>query len=225
MAIALVTTQFQVLNTSTLKVTFGYTGSWGGGAAALTIDVPFEGGSLSAVIADIKTLILQHNTAAGGPSLKSEEIFFAGNIDPQISGVRKTSDQATTSTVFVDCDDLVFILAPNRHYGFKFLGAYTAAAATTGLQISVNGPASPSFIRFVGQIASSTTAVLMGAGAAYDAVIAGTASAGATPIPFWIEGSISTGVVGGVFRLRFRSEVSGSAVTILRGSIGQLIAV
>lgn len=140
-------------------------------------------------------------------------------------GVRKTADQAVTSGTFVNCDDLTFTLAPSTHYKWRFAGAYTAAAATTGLQLSVNGPAAPNFLRFVGQIFTGATAIFGAGAGAYDVAIAGTASGGATPLPFAIEGTISTGAAGGSFVLRVRSEVAGSAVTILRGTIGELVVV
>lgn len=139
--------------------------------------------------------------------------------------VRKGADQATGNVAFQDCTGLSFDLAPNAHYEYEFTGAYTAAAGTTGLQISVNGPASPDFIRFVGWIATSTTASFNGAGGAYDAAIAATASGGSTALPFWLSGTISTGAAGGPFMLRFRSEINGSAVTVLRGSKARLAAV
>jgi hypothetical protein len=143
----------------------------------------------------------------------------------QVFGIRLASDQSTTSGSFVDVPGLSFNLAPNTHYKWRFTGAYTAALATTGLQLSVNGPASPLFLRFVGWLFTGVTAVVAGAGAAYDVALASVASGGATALPFTMEGTISTNSAGGVFTLRFRSEIAGSAVTILKGSIGELMAV
>jgi len=142
-----------------------------------------------------------------------------------IFGVRKSADEATSSNAFGNCADLAFTLAPNTSYYFRFEGAYTSALATTGLQLSVNGPASPTFLAFGGQIAESVTAVRNGVAGSYDVAIAGTGSAAATPLPFWISGSITTGATGGLFTLRMRSEVNASAVTVKRGSVGQLIVV
>jgi hypothetical protein len=141
------------------------------------------------------------------------------------SVVRKGADESNNTVSFADVAGLSFILAPNTHYRFRFVGAYTAAAATTGLQLGVNGPASPVFMRLVGQISTSATAGQNGAVGAYDTAIAATASGGSTALPFWIEGTISTGATGGTFRLRFRSEIAGSAVTILRGSFAEIAAV
>lgn len=132
---------------------------------------------------------------------------------------RKTADQSFSTTAFADVADLEILLAPNANYEFEAYGAYTSAVAATGLQLSVTGPASPTLVRFIGEIAESVTAMRYGAGAAYDVAIAGAASAGATALPWGIRGSVSTGAVGGLLKVRARSETSGNAVTVLRGSI------
>ncbi len=140
-------------------------------------------------------------------------------------GARKTADQSDITGAFVNCIDLAFTLAPATSYYFSFQGGLTAAATTTGLQLSVNGPASPTFLAFAGQIGESVTAVRNGVAGTYDVAIAGAGSAAATPLPFWLSGSITTGAVGGVFTLRMRTKVAGSAATVKRGSVGQLIVV
>jgi len=142
-----------------------------------------------------------------------------------VKAVRLGVDRVNSTVNFADCTGLEFDLAPNSHYAFEFTGAYTAAAGTTGLQISVNGPASPNLVVAAGQIATSATAVQNGAIAAYDAGMNATASSGSTALPFFIKGNISTGANGGTFVLRFRSEIAASAVTIKAGSYGLLYGV
>lgn len=136
--------------------------------------------------------------------------------------VRLGSPQQRTLTSLADVPGLSFQLKPNTHYAFSFVGAYTAAAATTGLALAVNGPASPAVLGAVACIAESATATRQGVGVAYDTPLTGTASGGATRMPFWVDGNISTNAAGGTFALRFASEVNGSAVTILAGSMGEL---
>lgn len=138
---------------------------------------------------------------------------------------RKSANQSSTVTALADVADLSFVLAPNTHYKFTFMGAYSAAVSTTGLTLAVNGPASPSFLAFIALIGVGQLAPpAMGAGGAYEVPMTGPTSAGATSLPFWLEGTISTGAVGGTFTLRFASEVGGSTVTILRGSLAELAA-
>lgn len=142
-----------------------------------------------------------------------------------IRGVRKTADEAFSTTSFADVADLSIVLAPNSHYEFHAYGAYSAAAATTGLQLSVTGPANPVVVRFIGWIAESPTANRNGAGGNYDVAIAGTASAGATALPWELMGTISTGATGGALNVRAKSEVPGGVVTVLRGSVLKVSAV
>lgn len=166
------------------------------------------------------------SAVATNPTIFADAVATeAGKVIGSTLGKRLSADASTTSGSFVNVSGLSFLLAPNTHYRFRFVGAYTTAAAATGMQLSVNGPASPAFVRFVGQIATSAAGVLNGVGAAYDAAIAATAGPGATAMPFRLEGTISTGAAGGAFTLRVRSETAGQAVTVLHGSFAELSAV
>lgn len=149
----------------------------------------------------------------------------SGKTVGRITPVRIGVDRVNSTVNLADVTGLSFQLAANSHYAFSFIGAYTAAAGTTGLQLAVNGPASPALIRMVATIAESATATRQGAAGAYDTPVNGTASGGATALPFYIDGNISTGATAGMFTLRFRSEVGGSAVTILSGSYGLLYGI
>lgn len=212
---------------STLRVRFQAVTSLGAILPSDQLDVNTTGRGLAQVAAALKARVVTWAaTPAGGSlSLTPKDVWICGLADDQISGVRTTADAPTSNPAFIDVPELNFTLAPSSHYKFSFEGAYTAALATTGLQLSVNGPASPNFMRAKGIIFTSTTAVFAGAIGAYDAAIAATASGGATALPFELTGTISTGATGGTFSLRFRTEVNGSAVTILRGSMGELISV
>jgi hypothetical protein len=209
-----------------LEAEYDAVGSWGRSLHDLVTssdvgNVPLNG--LATIIKN-KVIAWAATSAGGSVTITRKEIIIVG-LPLDIMGVRKTADESTSSAAFVNCTDLSFQLAANTSYKFKFTGAYTAAAATTGLQLSVNGPGAPTFVRFVGVISTTTTSVFYGVGAAYDAAIANVNSGGATALPFSIEGSITTDATAGLFSLRFRSEVGGSNVTILRGSIGELTEV
>ncbi len=207
---------------NSIAVEFTAIGAWGQSLAdTATVSLT---GSLGQIAGQIKTRVIQWASGLG-VTLAPSQVWLGGLVDDQVSGVRKVSDDTTQSTSFSDVPGLQFQLEPNSHYKFDFDGGYTAVGATTGLQLSVNGPAAPDVIRFTGWLATSATATFNGAGGAYDAAIAATASGGATALPFGLVGSISTGTAGGAFGLRFRSETNGNAVTILRGSIGTLTAV
>lgn len=135
--------------------------------------------------------------------------------------VRLGANQPTSSTTLSDVPGLAFHLKPNAHYSFSFYGAYTTAAAGTGIGLAIDGPASPSVVGLLGQVHEAPTTIRGGASASYNVPLNGQGSAGATPLPFEIRGNIST-TVGGKLALRFRSTVGGSAVTIRAGSWGEL---
>jgi hypothetical protein len=143
----------------------------------------------------------------------------------RINLVRLAANRVNSTNVLADVTDLSFPLKPNSHYVFAFTGAYTAQAGTTGLSLGMNGPVSPALFRLIGAIAESATATRQGATGAFNTALTGTASGGATALPFWLEGNISTNAAGGMLQLRFASEVNGSTVTILAGSWGELKAV
>ncbi len=222
MIIVVKVTDIQFVAASRTQVDYEARTSWGPQlTATLESDINSSLGQLAAKIrAEVITW-----AATISVTVKPAEVLVLGLSDDQISGVRKSSDDSTQSTAFTDVAGLKFSLSPNSHYRFKFKGAYTTAAGTTGIQLSVNGPAAPNFMRAVGHIFTGSGTVISGAIGAYDAAIAATAGGGSTPLPFEIEGTVSTGDAGGDFALRFRTEINNSAVTILRGSFGELISV
>lgn len=139
------------------------------------------------------------------------------------TAVRLTADRATTSTGYGDVTGLSFDLDANAHYAFTFNGAYDAAAATTGCQLALNGPAN-SFLAVAFEMFTATNAVLAAVAAAYDTGINPTGSGGATLLPFRIFGNLTT-TAAGLLVVRFRSEVNASQVRIRRGSYGLLFGV
>lgn len=188
------------------------------------LSFPGTGRAISQLFSALKAQVIAWAATVPGGSivLGPQDVWIA---DDQITGVRVAADQATSNPAFIDVPGMQFPLAPSSHYKFSYTGAYTTAAATTGLQLSVNGPASPLFMRAVCMIATAVGTPFYGAIGAYDAPVAALNSGGATALPFKLEGTISTNAAGGAFTLRFRTEVNGSAVTILRGSFGELVAV
>lgn len=195
----------------------------------------------------VNEIIIEWNTGVLGPQPSESDLLtaqaspaYATYINPaevakrneeknskvvgRIIGKRKASNEDFTTNSFTNVAGLAFQLAPNTHYLFEYEGAYRTAAAATGIQLSVSGPASPDFISFVGNVFAATNSNIGGVGAAYDSALAMTQSAGATPLPFRLKGTISTGANGGALNLRVRSETVGSTVTILRGTVGTLSA-
>lgn len=224
----LVASGFHQVVDDTMVVRYTALASWGlRRDARLEIPTP----SLVTAVPDVAASVIADvlawaATPAGGSITLTKQQVLLDFTPPQISGVRLGSNFATNlNPAFSDVTGLAFDLAPSSHYKFRYRGAYTSAAGTTGLQLAVNGPAAPLVMRGVGVIYTAAGTSFAGAYAAYDTPIAATASGGATPLPFEMEGTISTNAAGGAFVLRARSEINGSAVTLLAGSFGELTRV
>lgn len=132
----------------------------------------------------------------------------------------KSADQAVSGIAFVDVPDLTFAVLANTTYQFRFVVFHITAATTTAIQLAVNGPLSPSFLRYGVQTLISASAWHAAVQTAYDTNTNPATGAGAVPLIAIVEGVIVTGAAGGTLALRVRSEVNASAVTVLRGSHG-----
>lgn len=126
----------------------------------------------------------------------------------------------TSSNALADVTGLSFPLKAGLHYAFRFVGAYTSAAGTTGLALAINGPAASVF-GAIAQIHESATAVRGGATPNYNTALTGQNSGGGTRLPWWIEGTVTT-TAAGVLVLRAASEVNGSQVTLTAASFGRV---
>lgn len=139
--------------------------------------------------------------------------------------VRLAANRTNSLITLADATGLSWQLKANTHYLFEFYGSFTAAAGATGIGLAVNGPGTPTLLRVNACVAESAQASRNAVLTAYDQTLLGQTSAGPTPLPFWLDGAVTTGAAGGPFVLRFRSEVAGNAVTVLAGSYGVLRAV
>lgn len=129
----------------------------------------------------------------------------------------KAADQANSLITAVDVGDLTQALAAGTRYFFRAVVLYSAAAATTGLGLGVNGPVGSTVAAWV-LIPTTATAVQNGVVIALDGNVQGTASLGATVLAAVVEGTMLTGPTAGNLAIRYRSEVAGSAVTAKAGS-------
>lgn len=155
--------------------------------------------------------------------LEQQKLAVIGIVNKKQLQVARTTN---LNPAWSDVVGMSFDLLPNKHYTFRFEGAYFAVATTTGLQLAFTGPASP--VRFVSKymIAQAPTSYMPATSSTYDVGVNGTTSP-LSSAPLWFEasGQISTGANGGNLQLRFRSEVNGSLVTIAAGSYATLEAI
>lgn len=130
---------------------------------------------------------------------------------------RKTADQQSTSATFADVTGLTFSISANTAYSLTCELSYLSAAATTALQVSLNGPSSPTAVRFTVQTATSATASHFASQNTYDANT-NPANALTTALPVRVTGTVENGANAGTLALRMRTEIAASGVTIQRGS-------
>lgn len=130
-----------------------------------------------------------------------------------------TNNNASANTI-ADVTGLSFSVTSGEQYYFEFRIQYTAAATTTGSRWSVNGPGSPTYLRYKSEYSLTTTTNTVNEGAsAYDIPAASNATSAATGSNFaWIAGFIQPSANGTVIA-RFASEVSSSAIVAKQGSI------
>jgi hypothetical protein len=142
------------------------------------------------------------------------------NLISPLNVVRLDGDVSNSTTSFTDITGLSFDSVPNADYVIEAFLVYTSPATTTGLNLSITGPASPAGIIGEWQAYSSDTAVLSRQVRAYDSSTATTGVVAASaPLYAQFTAMLRTGASGGPVTLRFASEVGGSAITIKAGSI------
>jgi hypothetical protein len=140
-------------------------------------------------------------------------------------------DVQNTTVVIADCTGLSATLEANKMYLFKFRVVYTTAIYSTGILLSVNGPAFTAGTLSIDTLLplANTSNMAPNHASAYDAGIVSTQAGTATGDNgrfFYAEvcGTVST-TASDTLILRFRSEVAGSAVTIKAGSLLELVKV
>lgn len=130
-----------------------------------------------------------------------------------------TNNNASANTI-ADVTGLSFSVTAGETYFFRFNIQYTAAATTTGSRWSVNGPASPTALRYRSTYSLTTTTQTTNHGlTAYDTPAASNATSAATGGNTAIVEGFITPSADGTVIARFASEVSSSAIVARAGSL------
>ncbi|MBI5233519.1 MAG: hypothetical protein HY880_04120 [Deltaproteobacteria bacterium] len=169
------------------------------------------------------TLVVQNpaNATATPTASKIPIADSSGKLDDWLREVyiSKASDTSNTTTTLADITGLSFTAAANKDYLIEAFIAYTTAATTTGIELAINGPASPA--GFAGQTIACTAASTL-AGRTFNAynTSGGALSAAITGVNIAkMEILFKNGANAGTVTLRFASEVSASNVTVVASSI------
>lgn len=136
----------------------------------------------------------------------------------------KTSDQTAIGTTFATITGLALPMLANKSYAFEFALIMDADATTTGIDVSVSGPASPTSIDYTIDYWTSATALTERGFTAYDGNTASTGSNGNTRKTFRVYGVIRNGATAGDLVPRAKREAVGSGPNCRAGSYALLTA-
>lgn len=155
--------------------------------------------------------------------IKERDDNLLATASPDFTTVVLGSDVVNnngTANTIADVTGLSFSVTSGNIYWFQFYIMYTANATTTGSRWSVNGPASPTFLRFKSEYSLTTTTRTINEGlSAYDTPAGASASSAATNSNIaWVEGFVQPSA-NGTLIARFASEVSSAAITAKAGSV------
>lgn len=186
--------------------------------AASTVPIADAGGKLDSWVSDASTgtkgkvQLASNNGTTSGTAVQADDYrlpgrtYLASDLSP------------SSSTTLADITGLGQAVVANGIYEVEIEVIFQTAAATTGINISVNGPASPDtvLLRRVCRTSSGQTTSFI---EAYDG---GTATsdvpASGTSYICNLKGTFINGANPGTFIPRFASEVGGSNVTPKKGS-------
>lgn len=133
-----------------------------------------------------------------------------------------TADQTLIGTAYTDVTGLSFSVAAGKTYYFRFHVLADADATTTGIDLAVNGPASPTRIAYSRYLARAATTLAFAATTSYDHNSANTGSGGTTPMIQVCEGILVNGSNAGTLVARVKREAVGTGPNVRAGSCGFL---
>lgn len=177
----------------------------------------------------MRALVLAVVLLAGGAiaqermTIQATTVYDANgryNTGDSFTAARKSGDQSTTSTAGADVTGLRFNARANDTYAFFAVIVTSTAVGTTGIQLAMNGPASP--VAFSAKIECPTAAGthVETNVSAYESYLANGTSAGSTRMVCRISGVLVNGANAGFVAVRFKTSANGSAVTVHAGSWG-----
>lgn len=130
-----------------------------------------------------------------------------------------TADVSSTDgTNWADITGLPHTVLANTTYNIECALFYSTAISTTTLQLSFNGPVSPTAFRYAVEISTGVTTVHGSSQTAYQTVTDPVASGGATVLPARVTGTFENGSTAGSLNLQLRTGTNTSTVTVKRGS-------
>jgi hypothetical protein len=150
------------------------------------------------------------------PIAKQSEIGGGGGSDPW-TWQKLASDVANSTVTLAPATGLSFAAPANTTYLVEVIGAFQAAAITTGIAMALDIPS--------GSISGQVIHNISTTGLAANEQIADNATTGVTTgvrvantnVPITGRFVVAIGATGGTVQLNFRSEIAASAVTLRAG--------
>lgn len=205
------------------------TGTLHGRVTAGTGNVENLTGTQATTLLDVFTSALKGLAPASGGGttnfLRADGTWAAPTASSNVVTTKGTTQLTENAATLTNITGLSFSLTANRMYHFKFVGTFRSAATTTGLGLSLTGPA----LTYAGWSAQIEQAAA-GTDQFYTYTVANSLSfigasqsvvAANTDYLWEVEGFVQPSAAG-TLQLQFRSEVSGSTVTLKAGSVGIL---
>lgn len=201
------------LTRGTGTLTIAASGGGGGGAPT---DAEYLVASANSTLTNERVLTAGANitlTPSAGVLTIAASGGGGGGLAYTVLGTQRDS----TVVALADCTGLSFAVVSGTRYRFTFYVKFQTAVNTTGIRLSLNGPATTA-LNYNVVIPTSATAQVIGFRRAYNVETVGTGVDTANlPLLATIEGTITPSANGTVV-VRFGSEVATSNVSILAGS-------
>lgn len=132
----------------------------------------------------------------------------------------KTQDQLAIGNAYADVTELGFAALAGATYAFEFYLIADSDAATTGIDVAVNGPTSPLSINYTQCYWTSATVLAERPAVAYNANTASTGSAGTIRAVYKVAGVLRNNSNPGTLIPRIKRENVGSGPNVRAGSYG-----
>jgi hypothetical protein len=136
----------------------------------------------------------------------------------------KTSDQTLIGTSFATVTGLSLALEAGKSYAFEFGLICDSDATTTGIDVAITGPASPTTLNYTAEHWTSATAKAFRGATGYDDNAASAGSCGTARRLYVMRGVIVNGVNAGNLSPRAKREAVGTGPNVRAGSYALLTA-
>lgn len=152
-------------------------------------------------------------------SIMGDPLRYAKNRTGNTAAMAYLKQPISETTALLQPSGVVLSLPNPGVYAFRFVVFFQTVITTTGMGLSVVGPAQ-SMVRFGAAIHESATVFRNGVGEAYEATVLGTGIAANSSTRHALVDGIVITTMPGDLGLSFRTEIAASAATLMPGTYG-----